>query len=48
MKFAGELKKIESKHFINGSYVASKGQETYQVVNPATEELIGLEAKGNI
>ncbi|MBN8208785.1 aldehyde dehydrogenase family protein [Bacillus sp. NTK071] len=29
------------KHFINGEWVESTGSETFEVVNPATEEIIG-------
>lgn len=29
------------KHFINGEWVESTGNETYEVINPATEEVMG-------
>ncbi|ASK60925.1 aldehyde dehydrogenase family protein [Virgibacillus phasianinus] len=31
----------ELKHYINGEWVASSGSETMDVINPATEEVIG-------
>lgn len=31
----------QEKHFINGEWVASTGNETTEVINPATEEVIG-------
>ena len=33
--------------FINGKWQASSGGETYEVVNPATEEIIGKASKAN-
>lgn len=33
-------------HFINGEWVASTGSETIQVINPATEEVIGEISSG--
>ncbi|MGP4075551.1 aldehyde dehydrogenase family protein [Halobacillus sp. K22] len=34
------------KHFINGEWVESTGSETYDVINPATEEAIGTISMG--
>ncbi|MFZ0475301.1 MAG: aldehyde dehydrogenase family protein, partial [Halobacillus sp.] len=34
------------KHFINGEWVESTGSETYDVINPATEEVIGTISMG--
>ncbi|WP_257348259.1 aldehyde dehydrogenase family protein [Pseudalkalibacillus decolorationis] len=34
------------KHFINGEWVASTGSETINVINPATEEVIGQISNG--
>ncbi len=33
--------------FINGKWQVSSGKETYEVINPATEELIGKASKAN-
>ena len=33
--------------FINGKWQESSGKETYNVINPATEELIGKASKAN-
>lgn len=37
MKFSQELKDISCKLFINGNYVDPNGQDTFDVINPATE-----------
>lgn len=34
------------KHFINGEWVESTGSETIDVVNPATEEVMGKISSG--
>ena len=47
MKFIEHFKAVELKHFINGAFVPSDGKETFEVINPATEELIGRASKGN-
>lgn len=47
LKYPEHLKEVELKHFINGEYVASKGQGTFAVINPATEEPIGSAAIGS-
>ncbi|MFJ4691505.1 aldehyde dehydrogenase family protein [Streptomyces sp. NPDC088766] len=39
--------KIVSQHFINGRFVESHGQETVDVHNPATGELIGRSTRGD-
>ena len=31
---------IEARHFINGQYVASASGATFDLMNPATEELV--------
>ena len=36
-----------SKQYINGEWVDSASGETIEVINPATEEVIGSVAKGN-
>lgn len=36
----------QEKHFINGEWVASTGNETTEVINPATEEVIGTISLG--
>ena len=41
IKFADKLKAVEQKLFINGKYVDSKGGKSFDVINPATEEVFG-------
>ena len=36
-----------TKQYINGEWIDSTSGETIEVVNPATEEVIGSIAKGN-
>ena len=36
-----------TKQYINGEWVESASNETIDVINPATEEVIGKIAKGN-
>ena len=36
-----------TKQYINGEWVKSNSNETIEVINPATEEVIGKVAKGN-
>ncbi|HDG1459216.1 TPA: aldehyde dehydrogenase family protein, partial [Staphylococcus aureus] len=36
-----------TKQYINGEWVESNSNETIEVINPATEEVIGKVAKGN-
>lgn len=36
-----------TKQYINGEWVNSNSNETIEVINPATEEVIGKVAKGN-
>lgn len=36
----------QEKHFINGEWIASTGNETTEVINPATEEVIGTISLG--
>src|SRR5699024_3433579 len=38
--------RIHEKHFINGTWVTSTGNETIDVINPATEEVIGRISNG--
>ena len=33
--------------FINGKWVKSSSGETYEVINPATEEILGMASKAN-
>ena len=33
--------------FINGKWQNSSGNETYEVINPATEEVLGKASKAN-
>ena len=39
--------KIVNQHFINGRFVDSHGQETVDIHNPATGELIGRSTRGD-
>ena len=39
--------KIVNQHFINGRFVDSHGQETVDIHNPATGELIGRSTHGD-
>jgi aldehyde dehydrogenase (NAD+) len=47
LKFAEELQQVEGKHFINGEFISSNGQDTFEVINPATEQPIGRAAVAN-
>src|SRR5438034_818799 len=38
--------RIELKHFINGEWVESTGSKSIDVINPATEEVIGQISDG--
>ncbi|HWL13671.1 MAG TPA: aldehyde dehydrogenase family protein, partial [Ureibacillus sp.] len=40
--------RIELKHFINGEWVESTGFKTIDVINPATEGVIGRISDGTI
>ena len=42
-----KVKPIDCYHFINGKYVPSKNEETFENINPATEEVLGYVAKGS-
>ncbi|MDN6233291.1 MAG: aldehyde dehydrogenase family protein, partial [Staphylococcus simulans] len=39
--------RIQTKQYINGEWVDSASGETIDVINPATEEVLGQVAKGN-
>ncbi|WP_102027630.1 aldehyde dehydrogenase [Salirhabdus sp. Marseille-P4669] len=41
-----KVKAIHCSHFINGQYVDSQNKETFDNVNPATEEILGKVALG--
>lgn len=38
--------RIQNQHYINGEFVDSTGNETIEVINPATEEIIGTISNG--
>ena len=38
--------RIQTKHYIDGAFVESTGNERLDVINPATEEVIGQIANG--
>lgn len=41
-----EVKPIDCSHFIEGKYVHSKSGKTFQNMNPATEEVLGIVQEG--
>lgn len=45
-KHQEKLTEVEGKLFINGKLVNSKGGEKFDVINPATEEVIGQAVAG--
>ncbi|AXF57195.1 aldehyde dehydrogenase [Salicibibacter kimchii] len=40
------VKPIDCTHYIDGQYVSSNNEKTFENVNPATEEVLGTVAKG--
>lgn len=46
MKLDIEIGAINCKHFINGRFVSSQNKNTFENINPATEEVLGLVAEG--
>ena len=38
--YSDKLNQVAGKLFINGQYVDSKGGKLFEVINPATEEII--------
>lgn len=40
------VKAFDCKHFINGQYIASKSEKTFDNINPATQEILGTVAEG--
>ena len=47
MKFAEKLKTIHNKLFIKGQFVDSKAGNTFEVINPADESVIGTAVAKN-
>ena len=41
------VSRVQPKHFINGEWTLSEGEETFEVIDPSTEELLGTLASGN-
>ena len=41
-----EVKAINCQHFINGEFVDSENKKSFENINPATEEVIGIVAEG--
>lgn len=41
-----EVKAINCQHFINGEFVDSENKKSFENINPATEEVIGMVAEG--
>ncbi|UOE56830.1 aldehyde dehydrogenase [Cytobacillus oceanisediminis] len=46
MQTEAKIKAINCQHFINGQFVDSKNQKTFENINPATEEVLGTVAEG--
>lgn len=46
IKLSSPVKPINCLHFINGQYVPSLNEKTFDNINPATEEVIGTVAEG--
>ncbi|KAF0824942.1 aldehyde dehydrogenase [Cytobacillus firmus] len=46
MQTEARIKAINCQHFINGQFVDSKNQKTFENINPATEEVLGTVAEG--
>ncbi|MBP2077522.1 aldehyde dehydrogenase [Oceanobacillus polygoni] len=42
-----EIKSIDCSHYINGKYAPSKNGKTFENINPATEEKLGVVAAGS-
>ncbi|WP_138419348.1 aldehyde dehydrogenase [Aquibacillus sediminis] len=45
-KMKQDVKPIDCSHYINGNYVPSKNGQTFENINPATEEVLGVVAQG--
>ena len=41
-----EVQAINCQHFINGEFVESQNQKSFENINPATEEVLGIVAEG--
>jgi len=41
-----KVKPIDCYHYIDGQYVPSKNGKTFENVNPATEEVLGVVSEG--
>ena len=41
-----KVKAINCRHFINGQFVESQNQKSFENINPATEEVLGIVAEG--
>jgi len=46
MKIETKIKAIDCLHFINGQFVESQNKRTFQNINPATEDVLGIVAEG--
>ncbi|MBU8732307.1 aldehyde dehydrogenase [Cytobacillus oceanisediminis] len=46
MQTEAKIKAINCQHFINGQFVDSKNQKTFENINPATEEVLSTVAEG--
>ncbi|WP_285886315.1 aldehyde dehydrogenase [Cytobacillus firmus] len=46
MQTKAKIKSINCQHFINGQFVESKNQRTFENINPATEEVLGTVSEG--
>src|SRR5699024_12847565 len=41
-----QVKPIDCSHYINGKFVQSKSGETFENINPATKEVLGIVQNG--
>lgn len=41
-----KVKPIDCQHYIEGRYIPSKSGKTFENINPATEEVLGIVAEG--
>lgn len=46
MQVETRVRAINCLHFINGQFVESQNQKTFENINPATEEVLGTVAEG--
>ena len=47
MNYEEKLQQVKCKHFINGEYVPSDGENHFDVINPSDEQVIGQAVTGS-